>query len=425
MQLVDTAPAVDVQPEEYLRLLGYPRGWSLDGRAAELAAWARDWYGTHGRPWTFVRAAGPVSVVNAGVQIDGVRFSSPRLTSSLLRAGATSVALVAVSAGPEAEMEARRLWEAERPDEYFFLEIFASAVVEHLTTMTGARLCAWADGQQAAVLPHYSPGYPGWEIGEQAPLLDVLSRGAPGGLPGPLEALPSGALNPKKSLLAVFGITPHAEAVQRLTDLVPCENCSFGPCQYRRARYKRAAAAPDELRNDTFQGTPFSGRAGARAAVPPPAYSVHARALRRWAGERLSLDTSVDGTTVAIFRYDGTTCTNMGHPLVFDYQVTLGPRTEGYPILSQQCAPASGDTGHALMCGYLREGEALMRTIRQERPLVGRPLADVLTWERARSGAGCYCEPAGREHKWGLALETIHYALTQRDAGDHEGDRER
>ena len=34
-------------------------------------------------------------------------------------------------------------------------------------TMTGARLCAWADGQRLAVLPHYSPGYPEWDIAEQ------------------------------------------------------------------------------------------------------------------------------------------------------------------------------------------------------------------------------------------------------------------
>ena len=33
----------------------------------------------------------------------------------------------------------------EKPDEYFFLETFGSAVVEHLITVAGARLCAWAD----------------------------------------------------------------------------------------------------------------------------------------------------------------------------------------------------------------------------------------------------------------------------------------
>jgi hypothetical protein len=29
--------------------------------------------------------------------------------------------------------------------------------------------------------------------------------------------------------------------------------------------------------------------------------------------------------------------------------------------------------------------------------------------------AGCYCEPNSRKHKWGLVLETIHYALVQKE----------
>ena len=55
-----------------------------------------------------------------------------------------------------------------------------------------------------------------------------------------------------------------------------------------------------------------------------------------------------DGSLDAVFRYDGTTCTNMGRPLAFHYNVKLGPRAEGYPIREQRCAPAAGDTGHAV-----------------------------------------------------------------------------
>jgi hypothetical protein len=107
--------------------------------------------------------------------------------------------------------------------------------------MAGARLCAWADGEAAAVLPHYSPGYPEWSIDEQAPLLDLIGRASLGVLP--LQALQSGMLQPKKSLLAIFGLTRHTDRVRRLTDLSPCENCSFIGCQYRRAPYRRARRA--------------------------------------------------------------------------------------------------------------------------------------------------------------------------------------
>ena len=38
----------------------------------------------------------------------------------------------------------------EKPDEYFFLEIFGSAVVEHLVAGMGARLCGWAEARALA-----------------------------------------------------------------------------------------------------------------------------------------------------------------------------------------------------------------------------------------------------------------------------------
>jgi hypothetical protein len=242
-----------------------------------------------------------------------------------------------------------------------------------------------------AVLPHYSPGYPEWDIGEQARLLTLFGDA----LPQRLATLDSGMLTPKKSLLGVFGLTRATERVRRITDLVPCENCSLGGCEFRRAPYRR------EL--------------GLTPLVRDANYSVNRKALRRWATERLKLDPRDGGGIDAVFRYDGTTCTNMGRPLVFYYGVRLGPREDGYPIQEQWCGPAPGDTGHTFMCKYRTGPEDLMASIAAERPLLGRRLDEVLTWRRAVCSTGCYCEPASREHKWGLVLETIHYALAERE----------
>ena len=386
---------VEVQPAEYYRLLGYPPGVAPTGRACELAAAAGEWYGVHGRPWTHTRQAESLALGDGTVRIDGVEFRCRRLQKSLQEAEAHGAILVAVSAGPEAEEEAQRLWRDEKPDEYFFVEVFASAVVEQLLTETGARLCAQAEEQGMAVLPHYSPGYSGWDIAEQGLLFGLL-----GALPGPLAVLESGALLPKKSQIAVFGLTCDPRHLHRLTDSLPCENCSYGSCQYRRAPYRRRRPENPELPVVT--------------ASSAPSYSVNAKALKRWAAERLSLRQLADGATEARFRYDGTTCTNLGRPLAFDYTVTLGARESGYPILEQRCAPAPGDTGHTCMCQYGNSPFALMETIAREKPLRGRPLAEVLSWQRSFSGAGCYCDSASREHKWGLVLETIHYALHEK-----------
>jgi len=234
IELADTQPDIQVAEAEYLRLLGYPRGHVLSGRACELAAWARQWYTDHGRPWVYARQAAAVEAVAGAVRIEGCAFHSERLRRTFEEAEAQSAILAAACAGPEAEREAQRLWLEEKPDEYFFLETFASAVTEHLITMLGAHLCNWAERQGTAILRHYSPGYPGWDVAEQPRLLALTG----GKLAGRLETLDSGALRPKKSLLAVFGIAFNTASLDKLTSGVPCVNCSFHPCQYRRVPYR-------------------------------------------------------------------------------------------------------------------------------------------------------------------------------------------
>ena len=403
IEISDASPPVNVDPSEYTRLLGYPRGWTLDGRARELGDEAREWYARHGRPWTYARGVDGIRIHDPAVVVDGVTFNSSRLSATLAAAGADRAFLVAVSAGPELEEEAQVRWRDGKPDEYFFFEVYGSAVVEHLVTMTGARLCAWAEGELAAVLPHYSPGYTEWTIDEQPQLLDVIRGPRPAAVP--LEVFDSGMLRPKKSLLAVFGVTRYVDRVRPLTELSPCEGCSFVPCQYRRAPYRRSRSpAPSELPIVAEGPNPLSGDAS---------YSVSLKALQRWSRERLTIEIRDDGRIAAVFRYEGTTCTNMGRPLHFHYHVTLGPREDRYPLLEQWCGPAPGDEGYTAMCRYLKDGDELMASIAGERPLEGQPLDDVVRWRRPANPAGCYCEPESREHKWGLVLETIHYALAR------------
>ena len=404
LELAGTLPHVDVQPQEYTRLLGYPRGHILEGRARELAEAARAWYAHHGRPWFYARQAESFALTSSNLCVDSVPFTSPRLAATLAQAEAHSAILVAVGAGPEAEEEAARLWSAEKPDEYFFLEMYASAVVEHLTTLTGARLCDWAEHHGMAVLPHASPGYTEWDVAEQPHLLALLRQTRHVPLPSPVDVLPSGMLRPRKTQLAVFGLTRHTDRLRRLSDLIPCERCSFVPCAYRRAPYRQAPRSNVE-------------RFPARKPVldTDANYTVNRKALARWTAERLILHDHPDGSLTAVFRYDGTTCTNMGRPLAFDYTVTLGPREAGYPIREQHCAPAPADTGHTHMCQYIENPDQIMSAIGTEAPLHGERLNAVLSWKREPSAAGCFCEAASRHHKWGLVLETLHYALVQRD----------
>ena len=96
---------------------------------------------------------------------------------------------------PEAEAAANQCWENDEPDHYYFLECYAAAVVDELLTETRGKLGATT---------HYSPGYPEWSISANAPLLATIKKSV--NLPGPLSALDSGMLSPKKSQIAVFAL---------------------------------------------------------------------------------------------------------------------------------------------------------------------------------------------------------------------------
>lgn len=397
METFDAQPEFRVQEAEYRRLLGYPSGHTPGGRVQELMAWARDWYAQHGRPWTYHRRV-ELQAGGGALQLDGVEFASPRLQEHFAHHQATGAVLVAASAGPECEEHARALWNEGKPDEYFFLEIYGSAVVEDLVARTSGRLCDVASHDRLMAVPHYSPGYAGWDVAEQNRLHALILEGMHGALPGPLEVLSSGMLRPKKSLLAVFGLAPAAERPAALA--TPCEGCSFSPCRYRRAAYRHVVGpVPDRP----------PGQSQTAPAVPQ--YTVNARALRKWAAERVSLAPQADGTLEAVFRFDGTTCSHQS--LAFDYRVRLSGPANGNVILGSSCAPAPDDEGHKLTCSYLAAAEDHLHEIAAERPLVGRPLDEVFAWSRESAPSGCHCAPASRAHKWGLALEAIHYALAQ------------
>ena len=137
-------------------------------------------------------------------------------------------------------------------------------------------------------------------------------------------------------------------------------------------------------------------------------YVVNPKALKRWAEERLTLTERADGSIDALFRYEGTTCSNMGRAIHFDYQSWCwGLGMRGIRSGSCNVSRRRELRGIRYMCQYMANAEHLMVAIDHEKPLLGQPLNDVLTWERPAIGAGCYCEPASRKHKWGLVLETI------------------
>jgi hypothetical protein len=414
-ELCETRPDVTVQEVEYKRLLGFPAHRELEGRSLELAKAATQWYAEHGRPWIYARETSELELVNDRLRICNIEFSSEQLHDQFATVNARRTVLVVVSAGKECEEKARELWQEGKPDEYFFMEMFGSAVVEQLINIVNGRICSWADSNGMVALPHYSPGYSGWDVSDQVNLWKLIRPLNGDALPGELHVLDTGMLRPKKSLLAVIGITAEVDRARRFAKLVPCENCSLPRCQYRRAPYQHSQPQIEDVRR--LQGdTASKGYLVDSSVLDRHAnYSVNLRALRKWSQERLTLRTPPGGSVEAHFRYEGTTCANMGRPLEFRYAIKLSPPDDGYRIIEASCAPAPGDTGHTQQCEYLADAVALMGRIANEKPLLGRPLNDVLDWERPATPSGCYCATDRRLHKWGLVFEVLHYALVQRE----------
>ncbi|MEM7393983.1 MAG: hypothetical protein AAF492_16715 [Verrucomicrobiota bacterium] len=403
-----SSPDVDVQQSEYQRLLGLPHQMPLDGRMEELSAWARDWYAEHGTPWVYTRPIEAFMVENDSLQADSVTLTGSSLVERLVRSEAHGLVLTAVSAGPELEAEAQRLWELDQPDEYFFLTVFGSAVVERLTTTTGGRLCAWADERNMAVLPHYSPGYPGWPVTDQQALWNGLN------VPdAPLEVLDSGMLRPKKSQLALFGLTRRTDLTRRLTDLIPCENCSLSNCQYRRKPYRISAQMAEEADAVEEAMKIVGGLQQPSALTHDAAYALKPRVLQRWADQRMDLEHLSGGGIVATFHSEGSTCSDQGIPLAFDHTITLSAREDGYVIQALSCRPTSKSEGHTRMCSYLQKGQEQLDIIDGEHHFMGQPLNKIITWQPAVLPAGCYCRQDSRNHKWRNAFQTLHYALVQ------------
>lgn len=221
--------ANDVPEEEVARLLGVPSGRALADDARALVEAGRAWCARHARPR--VRAE-RLRVTRLGESTTAWRsahaageFESRDVARRLGDESAHALYAVAVTTGAELERKLERL--ADRPVEAAFLDRFAAAWTEWLVHEAGVALGETAAREGALLLPPRSPGREDWDLAEQARLLSAFG-------PGLVEPrlLPSGMLAPRHSVLTAFGLTRSATASGAS---VPCLDCSWSPCAFRRA----------------------------------------------------------------------------------------------------------------------------------------------------------------------------------------------
>ena len=230
--------AAQVTADEYARLLLIPRHKLLEVDLADRARSARAWYAERGRPWIGARRVDIARLDDAGVTLaTGQAFRSAALSERLRGGDAHAVVAVAATAGAEAEAEYRRHWDEGRPDEGFFVERFAVGVAELLVRVATAWTCRASAAEGETALFHASPGCGSWPLQEQGLLMSVLAGDAAPTV-GPVKMMPSGALTPVHSVLALVGLTRRQVAP---TPADACRDCDLTPCAFRRAPYRKSA----------------------------------------------------------------------------------------------------------------------------------------------------------------------------------------
>jgi hypothetical protein len=349
-----------------------PSGEPASARVAELIADAFAWYRRFGTPWARRTIVAVEEIDRGGVRIaGGGTLSSARLAAGFHEARVGHAVVIGASAGAEVDLEVERRWKESRPDEAMFLSALAVAVAEHLRGETELAAAEEAARQGASALPRFAPGYRGWEVSDLPRLLELLRER------GPLDALPSGGLRPMKSTVVLVGWTPRQ-------DLGPLDG--FWDREF-------ASRTPED---DSKEAS----------------YAVPERALEKWARTRLVIRGADGGRVRATFRFDGKTCASLSRPLAVDYELEVERGEDGcMKIVAGSCAPAPGDTGVRWTCACREGPQAFHAALREPPPLVGERLDAALRWRPDESPSACLCTAAQRNHKWLLALHTLHFAL--------------
>jgi hypothetical protein len=223
--------AVEVDPEEMLRGMGYPERARIadrvraacDEQSARVAELADPW-GAH--------VDLPIESIDGDrMRCAGDRvFTSRRLVSLVRRAELLAVALVTL--GPRVGEEIRRLACEDRLLDAQALDAAASSATSGLMDRVGTEICREAVARNYGTTVRYAPGYTGWPIQDLPAVFSCVD-----GQDVPVALSSSFTMIPEKSLLTVVGLVPGGHPSP---DIDPCTLCDLRRCSMRRAPRKRA-----------------------------------------------------------------------------------------------------------------------------------------------------------------------------------------
>jgi len=231
---LDNLNPVLPSPEEIFRGLGYPdlqrAGYRMRQIAEEMLASA----GALIEPWVGLKRIEPARIGPETIDFrEGIRFHSPNLAGLLH--GCRWVILGVLTIGGALEREVGRLQTSDQMVRALVLDAIGSAAVEALARQVDQRLCGRWEPEGLYVTRHNSPGYAGWDLDEQRLFFELLERCQ---VRTPVRLNEHAMMLPRKSLSAIWGLSPEPLGKERSGGQDKCRSCDMAHCPRRLARYE-------------------------------------------------------------------------------------------------------------------------------------------------------------------------------------------
>ncbi len=176
---------------------------------------------------TVIQAPLRVTPVNKTLVLEShLALTAPRLVHALSRS-AKIIGFIA-TIGPALDRRGQELQGQGRLADTAVLDAMGSGAVEWLADHFQKRVAAEYRNQGLVAGPRFSPGYCDWPLADQQQLFPLLQGERIG-----IKLDPAGLMHPRKSISAIFGLFPAADAPAD-RELIPCRRCAKSDCIARR-----------------------------------------------------------------------------------------------------------------------------------------------------------------------------------------------
>ena len=151
-------------------------------------------------------------------------------------------------------------------------------------------------------------------------------------------------------------------------------------------------------------------------------YRIPEDALRKWADGCLTCRHTGSGRRRYCFAYTGSTCVGGGDAFTANLQIVVEESARGPVVADALVAfPVECRSAVRKMCEYQKRGEPFLDELQEAPSFCGKTIDEILAEREPENPAGCFCTPPMVNHKWRLALSTVHYALASEGRSTHDG----